>query len=83
MKVFSISTILAVLITSASARSVEARTVSDANFKLSGFQDSTGAYPSYKLSIPENGKAVRISKSLEHPSSPIESSSSAEIDMGD
>ena len=83
MKVFSISAVLTVLITSASARSVEARTVSDASFKLSGFQDSSGAYPSYKLSVPENGKAVRISKFLEYLSSPIESSSSAETDMGD
>ena len=82
MKVFTISATLTILVTSASAQSVKARTVSDAKFKLSGYADDNG-YPSYSLSIPENNKAVRISKSLEHPSRLIESSASAEIDIGD
>ena len=82
MKVFIISAALTVLVTSASARSVEARTVSDAKFTLSGQSDS-GGYPSYTLSIPENNKAVRISMSFDYPLNPIEGWSMAEIDIGD
>lgn len=63
MKVFTISAALTVLVTTASTRSVEARTVSDAKFTMSGYGEKL-PYPSYTLSIPENNKAVQITNKL-------------------
>ena len=64
MKVSTISATLAFLVTSASARTMHARQVSDATFLLTGFGDNYGAYPGYELIVPEDGSVHTIRKFL-------------------
>ena len=78
MKLSTISAASTVLITSAYAQQY-----STESFTLSGFQNSTGAYPSYAVEIVVDGGSLPISKCsyFQFLENPFQNSSSAEIDL--